>query len=177
MQYLRRNQVRGIVLPVAAMALTLGACAGAMEKITEAVPRASDFSVTNFEWNPYSKASMSVPTTFKQAPLTSEDYVNADGSCAGAAAPEGSSDQPISTAVGLTTPECAAVRTLGAPEKVDVGANERGERQVKLLYSRGSYPGLYVFTAGRLTEIQRVAEPAPPSKPQRQPAKPRRPAT
>jgi hypothetical protein len=168
--------VRGIVLPVAAMALTLGACSGAMDKMSEMVPRASDFNVTNFEWNPYSKASMSVPTTFKQAPLNPADFVNADGSCAGAA-PEEGSDQPSSTAVGLTTPECVAVRMLGAPEKVDIGANERGERQVKLLYSRGTYPGLYVFTAGRLTEIQRVAEPAPPPKPQRQPAKPRRAAT
>ncbi len=120
--------MRGIVLPVAAMALMLGACSGAMDKMSEMVPRASDFNVTSFEWNPYSKASMSIPTTFKQAPLTPADYVNADGSCAAAAAPEDGSDQPGVTAVALTTTECAAVRTLGAPEKIDIGANERGDR-------------------------------------------------
>jgi hypothetical protein len=74
--------------------------------------------------------------------------------------------------------ECAVVRALGAPEKVEIGANERGERTARLLYNRGDRPGLYSFTSGHLTQIERVAE-AAPAKPQKKPpAKPvRRPAT
>lgn len=166
--------MRGLALPVT-MALTLGAC-GSMERVTELVPKAADFSVTSFEWNPYSKASMSVPSTFKRTPVTAADYVSADGSCAEAAAAEDSSEPKVAGAVALQMSECAVVRVLGAPEKVDIGANERGERLTKLLYSRGERPGLYSFTAGQLTEIARVAEP-PPLKPQKPAAKPRRAAT
>ena len=116
---------------------------------------------------------MSVPSTFKRTPLTAADYVSADGSCAEAAAAEGGSEPKVAGAVALQMSECAVVRVLGAPEKVDIGANERGERLSKLLYSRGARPGLYSFTAGQLTEIERVAEPPPP-KPQKPAAKPRR---
>lgn len=175
MQYLGRNQMRGLALPVTMLALTLSAC-GSMERVTELVPRAADFSVTSFEWNPYSKASMSVPSTFKRTLVTAADYVGADGSCAGAAAAEDSSEPKVPGAVALQMSECAVVRVLGAPEKVDIGANERGERLTKLLYSRGERAGVYSFTAGQLTEIARVAEPQPP-KPQKPAAKPRRAAT
>ena len=161
--------MRGLVLPVAMLALTLGAC-GSMERVTE---KAADFSVTSFEWNPYSKASMSVPSTFQRTPITAADYVGADGSCAAAAAAEDSSQPKVPGAVALQMSECAVVRVLGAPEKVDIGANERGERLTKLLYSRGERAGLYSFTAGQLTEITRVAEPPSP-KPQKPAAKPRR---
>jgi hypothetical protein len=167
--------MRGLALPVAMLALTLGAC-GSMEKVTELVPKASDFNVTSFEWNPYSKASMSVPSTFKRAPLTAADYISTDGSCAEAAAAEDGSEPKVAGAVALQMSECAVVRVLGAPEKVDIGANEHGERLTKLLYSRGERPGLYSFTAGQLTEIARVAEPAP-QKPQKPAAKPRRAGT
>lgn len=171
MRYFGLNRTRGLALPVSMLALTLGAC-GSME-----MPKVADFNVTSFEWNPYSKASMSVPSTFKRTSVTAADYVNADGSCAGAAAAEDGSEPKVAGAVALQMSECAVVRVLGAPEKVDIGANSRGERFTKLLYSRGERPGLYSFTAGQLTEIERVAEPAPPPKPQRPAAKPRRAAT
>ena len=170
--------MRGLAVPVAGMALMLGACS--LDRVSEMMPKTSDLGFSNIEINPYSKASMSVAPTFRQAPVTVADYVNADGSCAGAVADGGEAGlQTAGGAVGLQMTECEAVRVLGGPEKVDIGANERGERQVKILYNRGERPGLYVFTTGRLTEIQRVAEVAPP-KPQKQqkPApKPKRAAT
>ena len=175
MQYLGRNQMRGLALPVTMLALTLGAC-GSMERVTELMPKAADFSVTSFDWNPYSKASMSVPSTFQRGPITAADYVSPDGRCAEAATAEDSSQPKVPGAVTLQMSECAVVRVLGAPEKVDIGANERGERLAKLLYSRGERPGLYSFTSGQLTDIARVAEPQPP-KPQKPAAKPRRAAT
>ena len=165
--------MRGMFLPAAVVALALGGCS--YERLTELTPNRSAFSFSDIEWNPYSKASMSVPTTFAQGPLTAGDYVNADGSCA--AAPETNSEQQVSTAVALQMPECTVVHRLGAPERVDIATNQRGERSVKLLYSRGDRPGLYSFTAGRLVQIERVAEPEPP-KPQKKPAaKPRRSVT
>ena len=130
----------------------------------------------SFEWNPYSKASMSVPSTFTRPAATAADYVNADGSCAQAAS-EGGGEPTVAGAVALTMTECAVVRILGAPEKIDIGANERGERSAQLLYSRGDRPGRYYFTAGVLTQIERVAEPTPPPKQQKPAAKPRRAAT
>jgi hypothetical protein len=168
--------MRGFALPVAAMALTLGGC-GSMDRLTEMMPRTSD--LTSFEWNPYSKASTSVAPRFNRNPVTPADYVNADGSCINAATPEGSPEPTVAGAVALQMTECAVVGVLGAPEKIDIAANERGERLAKLLYSRGERPGLYSFTSGQLTEIERVAEPAPPPKPQKKPpAKPvRRQAT
>src|SRR3954452_6464935 len=173
MQRLGRNRMRGIALPVAAMALTLGSC-GSMDKLTDMAPRSSD--LLSFEWNPYSKASTSVPATFTRPTATPADYVNADGSCA-AAATEGSSEPTVPGAVALQMTECTVVRILGVPEKIDIGANERGERATQLLYSRGDRPGRYYFTAGLLTQIERTADPSPPAKPQKPAAKPRRAAT
>jgi hypothetical protein len=177
MRYFGLNRARGIALPAAAMVLALGGC-GSVDKLSDLVPKTSD--LTSYEWNPYSKASTSVSSTFRRPPLTPADYINADGSCAEVATPEGG-EQPTGTgAVALQMSECAVVRALGAPEKVDISANERGDRTAQLLYSRGERPGLYYFTSGQLTQIERVAEPPPPPKPQKKPpAKPpaRRPAT
>jgi hypothetical protein len=69
-------------------------------------------------------------------------------------------------ALGMT--ECDVVRRAGAPERVDVGADERGERSVTLAYMRGERAGIYRFREGRLFTIERVAvveEPKKPAKP------------
>jgi hypothetical protein len=60
--------------------------------------------------------------------------------------------------------ECDVVRRAGAPEQLQVGADERGERAVVITYIRGPRPGIYRFAAGRLTSIERAPEP-PPSRP------------
>jgi hypothetical protein len=165
MRQLVQRRRFGIVLPVAAMALALGGC-GSMDRLSEFVPNTS--GLTTFEWNPYSSASMSVSPKFQRPAATPADYVNGDGSCGGGSAGGGGG------AVALQMTECAVVQILGAPEKVDIGSNERGERAVKLLYSRGERAGLYSFIAGYLTQIERVAEPAPPARPQKPPPKPAR---
>lgn len=158
--------MRAVALPALALSLAVGACSS----MSNMVPK-TDFS--SFEWNPYSKASsMTVAPRLSNAPATAADFVNGDGSCAGGEAAEASAE-PVPTGIALQTTECAVVRALGMPEKIDIAANERGERVAKLLYSRGARPGLYYFTAGQLKQIERVAEPPPP-KPQKPPAKPRR---
>ena len=162
--------MRGFALPALALSLILGACS--MGGMSEMIPKA-DF--TGFEWNPYSKASTgTLAPRLTRAPATPADYVTADGSCAGAASEESAA---AAAAVALQMTECNVVRALGAPEKIEIGANERGDRTAKLLYSRGERPGLYYFTAGQLTQVERVAEPSPPPKPQRPPPKPRRSVT
>jgi len=171
MQRLRQNWVRGSAVPAAAtaLALVLGGC-GATEKFSEMMPKAPD--LTSFDWNPYSRASSaSISPSFRRVVATPADYINADGSCATAASAD-SSEATGGGAVALQMTECAVVRALGAPEQVDLGTNQRGERTAKLLYSRGERPGLYSFTSGQLTEIERVAPPEPPPKPQKPPAKP-----
>jgi hypothetical protein len=116
----------------------------------------------------------------KAKPIGPEDLVAADGSCAAAeAAPAVASAEPgasgeaasapapapiAPSAIGLDMTECEVVRRAGHTSSIEVGNNARGERSVVMTYMSGPSPGIYRFTAGRLTSIQRVAEPEPPPK-------------
>jgi hypothetical protein len=114
-----------------------------------------------------------------------EDFIEADGRCAGAppsavaaapnagaasveasgsaaAGPAGEAPaQPLLGGVALGMTECQVARRAGQPASVEIGAGEEGERKVVLTYPTGSWPGIYTFRAGRLKEIQRVAAPEP----------------
>jgi hypothetical protein len=70
-------------------------------------------------------------------------------------------------AVGLDMTECEVVRALGQPQSVNFGANDRGERKVTMVFFAGDRSGSYLFTAGRLTSLERGPEPPPPPKPER----------
>jgi hypothetical protein len=65
--------------------------------------------------------------------------------------------------VALGHTECDVVRGIGAPGGVNLSNNARGDRVAVINYSRGQRAGIYTFTAGRLTSIERnpdaVAEP------------------
>lgn len=78
----------------------------------------------------------------------------------------------VGVALGMT--ECDVARSEGIAANVVIGANERGERDVTLTYIGGARPGIYRFTAGRLTSIERAPEPPKPERPQRSRNKPRR---
>jgi hypothetical protein len=69
--------------------------------------------------------------------------------------------------IALAMTECQVVSVAGYTDRVDVSANERGERVVTLTYLAGDRPGIYRFRNGRLINMERVAEPAQPKKPQR----------
>lgn len=162
-------------LAAAAVSLMLGACS--MDTVAEYKPKLPDF--TNFEFSPYSKASSMAPSMTRRA-ATPADYINPDGSCAGASPESAAAEatqQQIQAGVALEMTECAVVRVLGTPQQIDIGANERGDRAVKMRYSQGERRGLYHFTAGQLTLIERIDEPPPPPKPQKPAPKPRRAAT
>jgi hypothetical protein len=99
--------------------------------------------------------------------VAAADIIDAQGRCAAVAA-EGAARGGIA----LEMTECEVVGRAGPPANVEVGANERGERAVTLTYTSGSRPGIYRFVAGRLSSIERGAEPPPePTKPKKPPAK------
>jgi hypothetical protein len=118
-------------------------------------------------------------------PVTAEDMVDTEGRCAGAltAVPSGEGSPPadpgqipvIPSGIALDMTECDVVKRAGAPERVELGTNERSERTAILTYIRGARPGIYHFTAGRLTSMERGPEPPPapkPARPQKRAPKP-----
>jgi hypothetical protein len=114
-------------------------------------------------------------------PVTADDLVDAEGRCAGMFAAPDPNLEPagdpaaqqamtmplIPSGIGLDMTECEVVKRAGMPERVQIGANERNERTAVLTYIRGERPGIYHFTAGRLTLLERAPEPPPEARPQR----------
>ncbi len=72
--------------------------------------------------------------------------------------------------IALQMTECEVVRVAGYTDRIEIGANERGQRSATLTYMTGPRPGIYRFVGGRLASMERVAEPPQPKKPQK-PAK------
>ena len=114
------------------------------------------------DWLTYSGAK----DEFALRPVTAADLVSADGQCAMATAeapPPIRSDAtaqpaPLPGGIALQMTECDVVRRAGAPEQLQIGADERGDRAVVITYIRGPRPGIYRFAAGRLTSIERAPE-------------------
>jgi hypothetical protein len=110
----------------------------------------------------------SAPQNTELRPVTSADLVGPQGQCAagapGAAAPRGG--------IALEMTECEVVGRAGPPENVELGTTDRGERAVTLTYTSGPRPGIYRFSGGRLSAIERGQEPPPePPKPKKPPPK------
>jgi hypothetical protein len=116
--------------------------------------------------------SIEAPPLTPNKPVTSEDLVSAEGFCPGMAPPAGPADAnaltngaagapPPSTTgtVALGHTECDVVRGIGAPDSVNLSNNPRGDRVAVINYSKGQRAGIYSFTAGRLTSIERGPEP------------------
>ena len=114
-----------------------------------------------------------------RGPVRSTDLVDASGRCAdsGAAAQpdvagggqgsEGAAPAAqVARPIALKMTECEVVRAIGAPQDVLIGANERGDRAVKLEFRTGDRSGVYHFVDGRLVSIERIGEaPGAPAKP------------
>lgn len=106
-------------------------------------------------------------------PVTAEDLVSAEGACPGMtpsggtaeanALADGAAAAPTAPAAGGTVAlghtECDVVRGIGAPDSVNLSSNARGERQAVVTWSRGPRAGIYTFTAGRLSSVERGPEP------------------
>jgi hypothetical protein len=128
--------------------------------------------------------SIETPPLSPDKPVTPDELVAADGGCPGMAPAGGGANALADGAAGAPAPsttgtvalghtECDVVRGIGAPDNVNFSSNARGDRVAVINYSRGQRAGIYTFTAGRLTSIERGAEPvAQPrgAKPKKKPA-------
>jgi len=115
--------------------------------------------------------SIDTPPLTPDKTVTAEDLVSGDGACPGMAsaniptnanALSDGAAAPAPTATGtvaLGHTECDVVRGIGAPAAVNISSSPRGERVAVVNFSQGSRAGIYTFTAGRLTSIERGAEP------------------
>jgi hypothetical protein len=113
--------------------------------------------------------SIETPPLTPDKPVAAEDMVSAEGFCPGMAPPggatamaEGAAAAPApstSGTVALGHTECDVVRGIGAPDSVNLSNNVRGERVAVINYSQGQRAGIYTFTAGRLSSIERGPQP------------------
>jgi hypothetical protein len=139
----------------------------------------SDFISKDAEW--FSRPgrlfirniSIDAPPLTPNKPVTAEDLVTAEGFCAGMAPPggspadanaatDGAAAAPLPSTTGtvaLSHTECDVVRGIGAPASVNLSNNARGDRVAVITYVEGQRAGIYTFTAGRLTSIERGPEP------------------
>lgn len=116
--------------------------------------------------------SIETPPLTPDKPVTTEDLVSADGACPGMVPPPGTADanaQADGAAGGLPTArggtvalghtECDVIRGIGAPSSVNFANNGRGDRVAVVTFSQGPRAGIYTFTGGRLSSIERGPEP------------------
>ena len=151
--------VKAALLPVAICALFSGLAGCSTGALTDALttpPTLPKLSMPSADdLTPFS--SVKTAPVPEERKLTPADYMGADGSC-----PPPAADTPP-PGITLGMPECDLVHSLGAPEHVEVGSDERG-RAVVATYSQGARPGLYRFSDGRLRSIEAAARPEPKAK-------------
>lgn len=168
MPNLQKIQTATMAVAALATALLLTGCSA--NKVTDLFSQTPNLLPSlDTDLTPYSKASALV-TAPTRPTVTAADFVGADGTCATPPADSATAQQGA-TGIGLGMTECGLVQLAGPPDKLDLGSNQSGERTAVMLYNRGERPGLYGFTAGQLTSIERVAAPPPPPKPKK-PVKP-----
>jgi hypothetical protein len=117
-------------------------------------------------------------------PIGPHDLVDASGRCPAAASAPGTdvagggqagagstqAAQLSGRPIVLKMTECDLVGAAGAPQDIQIGANERGDRTVSLEYKAGVHAGIYRFVSGRLVSVERV-EGAPAAPAQKPPAR------
>jgi hypothetical protein len=172
-QFVRNNYLhRKSVLALVLLAPVLAGCGATASDIF-----APDLMSKDAEW--FSRTgrlfiknvSIDTPPLTPDKPVTAEDLVSSDGACPGMASANAPTNAnalsdgaaapaPVATgAVALGHTECDVVRGIGAPSAVDISSNPRGERVAVVNFSQGARAGIYTFTGGRLTSIERGAEP------------------
>jgi hypothetical protein len=112
-------------------------------------------------------------------PVTAADLVDQQGRCVAAATGQGP-DSPeasglVRGGISLQMTECDVVRRAGPPDQIEFGTTERGGRALTLTYNGGPRAGIYRFADGRVTSIERGAEPPPAPAPKKKPV-PKKPA-
>jgi len=166
------------------LAPVVSGCSSAMDKFqTDILSRDADwFSRTGRVFT--RSISIETPPLTPDRPITAEDLVSADGACPGMTPAPGDANALADGAAGsapaarggtvaLGHTECDVIRGIGAPDNVSLSNNGRGDRVAVVTFSRVPRAGIYTFTAGRLSSIERGPEPvAQPkaAKPKKKPA-------
>ena len=169
-----RNQYRhrNLVLALLLLAPTLAGCGATASDIFNTELLSKDAEWFSRSGRLFIKnVSIDTPPLTPDKPVTAEDLVSAEGACPGMAAanvPTNANAMSDGTAapapaaagtVALGHTECDVVRGIGAPDSVNISRNQRGDRVAVVSFSQGARAGIYTFTAGRLTSVERGAEP------------------
>ena len=155
---MRRSKQMLLLIAVAIMAPLVAACSSDISNIN-ILPKLGNFDSLTL--------GNAAPPDNALRPVTAADLVGPQGQCAGSAA-----DAVAAGGIALQMTECEVVRRAGAPENIQVGTTDQGERAVTLTYNNGPRPGIYRFSGGRLYAIERTQEPPPePQKAKKPPAK------
>lgn len=165
----RRDFARQYAAAAAVIAITLGGCGSTRINLDPT----DWFSGSGSDSRPVTGEETGFTVTRGGAvgqtlrPVTASDLIGPDGRCESVSAEAGATPR----AVGLTMTECELVATAGAPEQVNIGASETGDRRAVLTYGKGDHPGIYTFVSGRLKIIERVPTPPRPEPRRRAPKK------
>jgi len=164
-----KNPYRKRLLAILLLAPLMSGCSGASGMFS------SDLFSSDAGWFQRSGRlfirNIEAPPLSPDKPITAEDLVSAEGYCPGMApagspadanaSTEGAAPAPMPTTngtVALGHTECDVVRGIGAPASVNIAKNQRGDREAVITYSQGQRAGIYTFTAGRLTSVERAPE-------------------
>jgi hypothetical protein len=185
------NDLRRQLVALLALAPAIAGCSGAsnmfnsdlLSKDTEWFNRPGRLFISNVSID-------AAPLTPTRA-ITPDDLVSAQGACPGmqppagpaganamAEGPAGSPPAPPTTTgtVALGHTECDVVRGVGAPDSVNISNSPGGDRVAVVTWLRGPRAGIYTFTAGRLSSVERGPEVEAPPATAKSRAKTKRPA-
>jgi hypothetical protein len=159
----------------------------ALAPLVAGCQNASDLMSKDAEWFSRSgrlfirNVSIDAPPLTPDQPLRPDDLVSADGACPGMAPPGAGAQALADNAAGappvpggtvaLGHTECDVVRGIGAPDSVNLSNGPGGGRLAVVTWSRGPRAGIYTFTGGRLSSIERGPEPVAPPKVAKKPPK------
>ena len=144
----------------------LAGCSGASELMSK---DADWFSRTGRVF--IRNVSIETPPLSPEKAVTPDELVAADGGCPGMAPPGGGANALADGAAGSPPPsttgtvalghtECDVVRGIGAPDSVNLSGNG-GDRVATVTWLHGPRAGIYTFTGGRLSAIERAPDSGP----------------
>jgi hypothetical protein len=150
----RREWIVGRAAMASALALIVASCDSS--HLADFAPKAPRFmDLSPLPTNPTRPAHVLAPARL----------VGPDGSCPAATTESGF----VGSGIALEMSECEVIERAGPPANMDIGANRRGERTAVMTYLQGERAGVYRFVSGRLTSIERVAQPDAPARPAKKP--------
>jgi hypothetical protein len=159
-----KNAHRKRLLALLLFAPVIAGCSGASDMFS------SDLLSKDAEWFSRSgrlfikNVSIETPPLTPNKPVTSDDLVSAEGYCPGMASP-GGANALAEGAAASPPPTTTGTVALGH-------TNGRGDRVAVISYMQGQRAGIYTFTGGRLTSIERAPGAVVQPKPARSKKKP-----